>query len=83
MPIHDYLCRHCGFQFESLVLGMKDLARCPQCGSDNVQRSLVSLFNCTGVQLTKRLKMDSEERMKKGQEMFKKGPFRKKRIKIL
>ena len=83
MPIFDYLCHQCGFEFESIVLGSKNPGPCPKCGSMAVQKSMVSLFNCTGVQLTKRLKMESEERMKKGQEMLKKAPLRKDRIKIL
>jgi len=83
MPIFDYLCNHCGFEFEKIVREGENPGPCPKCGSQAVQKRMVSLFNCTGVQLTKRLKMESEERMKKGQEMLKKAPLRKDRIKIL
>ena len=83
MPIFDYCCCLCGFEFEKIVMNGKDPGPCPQCGSEGVQRKMVSLFNCTSVQLTKRMKMESEERMKKGQEMLKKAPLRKDRIKIL
>jgi len=83
MPIFDFRCHRCGFEFESIVLGGKNPGPCPNCGSNLVQKRLVSLFNCTGIQLTKRLKMESEEKMKKGQEMLKKAPLRKDRIKIL
>jgi len=82
MPIFDYVCGQCSHEFETLLLRESEPVRCPACGSDSVKRA-VSLFSCTGVQLDKRLKMDSEEKMKKGQEMMKKQRLRKKRIKIL
>jgi len=83
MPMYDFFCHHCGFQFEAIVLRQPDRAICPNCGRESVQKGLISLFNCTTVQLNKRLKMESEERMKKGQEMLKKESFRKNRMRIL
>ncbi len=83
MPIFDYRCCRCGWEFEKIILRDENPGPCPQCGSQAVQKNMVSLFTCTGVQLTKRLKMESEERMKKGQEMLRKAPKRRERIKIL
>ena len=83
MPIFDFTCNRCGTEFESLLLGDKDQVQCPGCGSISVHRKTVSLFSCTGVQVTKRLKMDSEERMNKGSQWMKKQKLRKDRIKIL
>jgi putative FmdB family regulatory protein len=83
MPIFDFTCKQCDHAFESLVLGESDRIRCPECGSGAVLRMTVSLFSCTGVQLTKQLRLDSEERMKKGRDLMKKEGMRKNRIKIL
>jgi len=82
MPIFDFTCRRCGHEFEHLILKHHDLPRCPECGSRSVARMAVSLFSCTGVQMTKQLKLESEERMKKGMEQMKKKTLRKERIKI-
>ena len=82
MPIFDYICKHCNHEFESLVLQQTECVCCPECGRDSEKRT-VSLFTCTGVRMDKRLKMDSEEQMKKGLRMMKKERLRKKRIKIL
>ena len=82
MPIFDYICKNCNHEFESLVLHRTESVCCPACGRDSVKKT-VSLFTCTGVRLDKRLKMDSEEHMKKGMKMMKKEKPRKKRIKIL
>ena len=83
MPLFDFTCRQCGTEFEGLVLKDADQTECPECGSLSVERSTVSLFSCTGVQVTKRLKLDSEERMRKGMQQMKKQKLRKDRIKIL
>ena len=82
MPIFDFTCRRCGHEFERLILKHSDLPPCPECGSRSVTRMAVSLFSCTGVQMTKQLKFESEERMKKGMEQMKKNKLRKERIKI-
>jgi putative FmdB family regulatory protein len=82
MPIFDYRCLRCGFQFESIALRKKDRVSCPDCGSLRTEKNKVSLFHCTGVQLTKRLRMESEEQLKKGGEILEKGNLRKDRIKI-
>jgi putative FmdB family regulatory protein len=83
MPIFDFTCNQCDHSFESLVLGESDRIRCPDCGSSAVLRITVSLFSCAGVQLSKQLRLDSEERMNKGRESMKKKGMRKNRIKIL
>jgi putative FmdB family regulatory protein len=83
MPIFDYSCDHCGAVFEILLLRGTERIQCPKCGGDSVKRSAISTFSCTGVQLTKRLKMESEEQLKKGQKMMRRENLRKKRIGIL
>jgi putative FmdB family regulatory protein len=82
MPIFDYFCLQCGFQFESIALREGGRVSCPDCGSLRTGKKKVSLFHCTGVQLTKRLRMESEEQLKKGQEILTRGNLRKDRIKI-
>ena len=83
MPIFDYLCDKCKNEFEALTLHSKEHVRCPGCGSLSVRKTGTSLFNCTTVQLNKRLKMQSEEQHKRGMEMAKAGTPRRKRMKIL
>lgn len=83
MPLFDYRCKQCGHEFEDLVLNDGERILCPNCESVSVERITVSLFNCTGVNLTRQLKMDSEDRMKKGKEWMKNQGTRKNRIKIL
>ena len=84
MPIYDFTCKRCSAGFEDLVLKDTDRIQCPECGSRSVERITVSLFSCTGVQVTKRLKLDSEERMRTGmQQMKKQRLWEKDRIKIL
>ncbi|HEX6363875.1 MAG TPA: zinc ribbon domain-containing protein [Albitalea sp.] len=39
MPIHDYRCRACGAEFETLVRGGASPA-CPQCGATALERLL-------------------------------------------
>jgi len=83
MPLFDFTCAECGWGFESLVLKPEEPIRCPKCGSDSVSRSDISLFSCTGVNLTKRLTMDSEDRLKKGMAKMQKQRMRRDRIRIL
>ena len=83
MPIYDFTCKHCSAEFESLVLKETEKIQCPECRGSSVQRKTVSLFSCTGVQVTKRLKLDSEARMSKGIQQMKHQKRRKERIKIL
>jgi putative FmdB family regulatory protein len=82
MPIFDFRCQKCGKEFERLVLGEQEQVSCPECESREINR-LVSTFSCTTVQLNKRLKMDSEDKMKKGLKKMKHMKHRKRRIKIL
>lgn len=83
MPLFDFTCRQCGAEFEGLFLRDDDQIECPECGSPLVDRKTVSLFSCTGVQVIKRLKLDSGERMSQGSAWMKKQKLRKDRIKIL
>ena len=83
MPLFDFTCHKCGHNFEHLVLKDNEQPNCPKCGGRNAVRVAVCLFSCTGVQLTKQLKMESEERMKRGMTQMKKENLRKDRIKIV
>ncbi len=82
MPIFDFECEKCGSEFEALVLERQEPIICPACEGDRIKKR-VSLFTCTGVQLNKRLTMDSEDKMKRGLQRMKQQNFRKNRIKIL
>ncbi len=83
MPLFDFTCLDCQHEFEFLSLKHSEPPECPECQSRSVVRQAVSLFSCTGVQMTKRLKMESEERMKRGMKEMKGQSLRKERIKIL
>ncbi|MEN8142980.1 MAG: FmdB family zinc ribbon protein [Thermodesulfobacteriota bacterium] len=43
MPIFDFICRACDYEFEFLVIG--DRPYCPKCGSDDLQKKM-SAFSC-------------------------------------
>ena len=81
MPIYDFYCNPCGKEFERLLI-KEDVTKCPVCGSDDVKK-IMSLFSCTKTQLDKRLKMESEDKIKAGIKKMKSQKFRKNRIKIL
>ena len=38
MPIYDYKCRECGRVSEIFLRNAVQVARCPSCGSDNMER---------------------------------------------
>lgn len=38
MPIYDYRCRDCGAVKEVLVRRVEDDARCPECGSEAMEK---------------------------------------------
>lgn len=40
MPIYEYLCRECRNQFEHLLLRSSSSARCPACGSLNLEQQI-------------------------------------------
>jgi putative FmdB family regulatory protein len=40
MPIHEYTCRSCGFEFEALILANAPAASCPSCGSQDLERAV-------------------------------------------
>lgn len=83
MPLFDFTCLDCQHEFEFLSLKNSELPECPECKSRTVVRHTVSLFSCTGVQVTKRLKLASEDRMKQGMKEMKGQNLRKERIKII
>lgn len=83
MPIFDYTCRDCSEEFEALLLRGGERAVCPGCGGDSVVRVAVSPFSCTGVRLTKMLRMDAEDRLSRGRDLMKRQALRRSRIKIM
>ena len=65
MPIYEYKCKRFGKNFEILVFGSKRrIVQCPACSGGSVAR-VMSPFNCLGVQLTKKFRMEAEEGLKK------------------
>ena len=42
MPIYEYLCRECEERFEYLVLRSSAAAKCPGCGSPNIEQQISS-----------------------------------------
>jgi putative FmdB family regulatory protein len=53
VPIFEYRCGDCGHEFELLVLKTSGAARCPDCGSANVDK-LLSLPAVSSDQTKKR-----------------------------
>jgi len=43
MPIYEYKCQKCNYQFEKLVWG-EEKTKCPKCGSENLKK-LISGFS--------------------------------------
>lgn len=44
MPIYDVKCRGCGKVSEILIRGAEQALRCPDCGSDNLERQMSSSY---------------------------------------
>ncbi len=42
MPIYDFKCRECGKVSEVLIRGAEEPPRCPDCGSDDLERLMSS-----------------------------------------
>lgn len=40
MPIFEYLCERCNFQFEELVFGSDPKVKCPKCHRSRVKRQM-------------------------------------------
>ena len=51
MPIYEYECRHCGHQFELLMIG-STVAACPSCESRELEQ-LISGFAVSSEGITK------------------------------
>ncbi|RKX68756.1 zinc ribbon domain-containing protein [candidate division WOR-3 bacterium] len=47
MPIYEFRCSRCTKRFECLVLSPSEPIRCPECGSDKVEK-LFSTFGLKG-----------------------------------
>ncbi len=50
MPVYDYVCHDCHETFE-LILTLKEHevdAKCPKCGSKNVEQEATAFFAVTG-----------------------------------
>ncbi len=47
MPIYEYQCETCGFEFEELVRG-GDTVACPHCQSSDVRRKMSSFAKAGG-----------------------------------
>ncbi|MGA2648322.1 MAG: zinc ribbon domain-containing protein [Candidatus Sulfotelmatobacter sp.] len=50
MPVFDYVCNDCHKTFE-LVLTLKEHeaeAKCPMCGSENVEQEVTAFYAVTG-----------------------------------
>jgi putative FmdB family regulatory protein len=50
MPVYDYVCNDCHKTFE-LILTLKEHevdAKCPQCGSKNVEQEATAFYAVTG-----------------------------------
>jgi putative FmdB family regulatory protein len=46
MPLYEYKCSGCGQQFELLILRASQIAACPSCASESVER-ILSMFAVT------------------------------------
>ena len=38
MPIYEYICNHCGEDFEKLIFNRSEAVTCPACEGDNVKK---------------------------------------------
>jgi len=41
MPLYEYECKKCGYEFEALVIGTR-LPACPKCKSEELQKRVSS-----------------------------------------
>lgn len=39
MPVFEYKCRDCGFEFDELVFGEREIS-CPECDSKKVEKKI-------------------------------------------
>ena len=51
MPIYEYACKQCGFEFELFIRGETDRkqASCPKCQSKKIEKQF-SVFGMSGVE---------------------------------
>lgn len=45
MPLYDYRCRGCGALSELLVRSTEFYVKCPECGSDDMERLVSASYN--------------------------------------
>lgn len=45
MPIYDYKCRDCGSVKEVLVRRLEEQARCPECGSEAMEKLVSASYH--------------------------------------
>ena len=48
MPIHEYVCRACGHEFEELIRSTGQRVTCPECGAATLDRKLSSFAAVVG-----------------------------------
>lgn len=48
MPIHEIICRDCGFSGEVITLGPGAGLRCPSCGGEAAEQLMSPTSNLTG-----------------------------------
>lgn len=48
MPIHDVICRECGFSGETITLAAGELPPCPACGKQALSRLMSVTSSLTG-----------------------------------
>ncbi|GEM_PF-1681027 len=48
MPIYEYKCRECGFEFEELVFNRDECPKCPKCGSPKTEKLMSACKAKTG-----------------------------------
>jgi putative FmdB family regulatory protein len=48
MPVFEYKCRNCGFEFEELVFGTREIS-CPECDSKQVEKKISAFASGSSV----------------------------------
>ena len=48
MPMYDYRCTRCGYEFEELVLGSREPRQCPRCAEEALERKVSAFATTSG-----------------------------------